>query len=297
MLLEGRVAIVTGAGRGIGREVALCFARQGAAVMVDDLGSTLEGQGSTEDLAAEVASEIRDGGGRAASTNESVCDFDGARRVVERARRDFGRVDILVNCAGNLRNNRLLDMSEEDFDAVVAVHLKGSFNLGRHAAEVMAEQRYGRIINITSGGGLQGNIGHTNYGAAKAGVMGLTFVWALELAEFGITVNAVAPQGETRMTAKMFERRGVLGRPALHASHNGALIAYLASDRSSHVSGQIFGRAGFGYTLFQTPRPTAMMWRRGGWTPTQVARQFDEILGLHLQPVGIGRQSLDTRNR
>jgi NAD(P)-dependent dehydrogenase (short-subunit alcohol dehydrogenase family) len=161
--------------------------------------------------------------------NESVSDFEGAGRIVETATREFGRLDILVNNAGNLRNAPLLEMSETDFDSVLAVHLKGTFNMTRHAAIVMAERGYGRIINMTSGGGLRGNVGHTNYGAAKAGVMGMTFVWALELAPHGITVNALAPQGETRMTHDMFDRRGILGRPALDPALNAPLVAYLAT--------------------------------------------------------------------
>jgi NAD(P)-dependent dehydrogenase (short-subunit alcohol dehydrogenase family) len=295
MLLNGRVAVVTGGGRGIGREIALCLAREGADVVVDDVGSSLDGRDSEGDPAAAVAREIRESGRKAVSTNESVSDFEGARRIVDAAKAEFGRLDIVVNNAGNLRNSPLSEMSEEDFDSVIAVHLKGTFNVGHHAAGVMKRQGYGRIINMTSGGGLRGNTGHTNYGAAKAGVMGMTFVWALELAGHGITVNALAPQGETRMTERMFEQRGVRGRPALHASHNAALVAYLASERSGHVSGQVFGRAGFGYTIFQTPRPVAMMWRGGGWTPEQVANHFDEVLGMHLQPVGIGGVRLDKR--
>jgi 3-oxoacyl-[acyl-carrier protein] reductase len=187
-------------------------------------------------------------------------------------------------------------MSEEDFDSVVAVHLKGTFNMTRHAAAVMANGGYGRIVNMTYGGGLRGNIGHTNYGAAKAGVMGMTFVWALELAQYGITVNALAPQGQTRMTSRMFERRGMLGHPALDPALNAPLVAYLASDRAGHVNGQIFGRSGFGFTLFQTPRPVAMMWQRGGWTPEQIADHFEEVLGAHLQPVGMAGIRFDSRH-
>ena len=294
MLLNGRVAIVTGGGRGIGRELALCLAREGAAVVVDDVGSSLDGLSSDGDPAADVVALIRDAGGRAVACHESVTDFEGARRMVRAAVDEFGQLDIVVNNAGNLRNNPLLAMSENDFDAVIAVHLKGTFNVTRHAAEVMKQQCYGRIINMTSGGGLRGNIGHTNYGAAKAGIMALTFVWALELAPFGITVNALAPQGETRMTTPMFERRGILGRPALHPRHNAPLVAFLASERAGHVSGQILGRTGFAYTLFRTPLPVGMMWRRGGWTPGQVAENFDEALGPHLQPVGMGNVRLDT---
>jgi NAD(P)-dependent dehydrogenase (short-subunit alcohol dehydrogenase family) len=295
MLLSGRVAVVTGGGRGIGREFALFLAREGAAVVVDDVGSSLDGRNRNGDPAADVVALIKRNGGKAIACHESVTDFEGARRIVQTAVDEFGRLDILVNNAGNLRNNLLLDMSEDDFDAVIAVHLKGTFNVTRHAAPVMKEQGYGRIVNMTSGGGLRGNIGHTNYGAAKAGIMGLTFVWALELAPYGITVNALAPQGETRMTTPMFEKRGLLGRPALHPRHNAPLVAYLASERASHVSGQIFGRTGFAYTLFRTPLPIAMMWRRGGWTPEHVAENFDDVLGTHLQPVGMGNIRLDVK--
>jgi NAD(P)-dependent dehydrogenase (short-subunit alcohol dehydrogenase family) len=296
MLLSGRVAIVTGGGRGIGREFALGLALEGAAVVVDDVGSSLDGRNGEGDPAADVVALIRDAGGKALACSESVTDFEGARRIVQAAVDEFGRLDIVVNNAGNLRNNPLLAMSEDDFDAVVEVHLKGTFNVTRHAASVMKEQGYGRIINMTSGGGLRGNVGHTNYGAAKAGVMGLTFVWALELSRHGITVNAIAPQGETRMTSEMFDKRGVAGRPALHPRHNAPLVAFLASERASHVSGQIFGRSGFAYTIFQTPSPVAMMWQHGGWTPEQVAENFDEVLGAHLQPVGMGNVRLDAKH-
>jgi NAD(P)-dependent dehydrogenase (short-subunit alcohol dehydrogenase family) len=295
MLLSGRVAVVTGGGRGIGKEIALCLAAEGAAVVVDDLGSSLDGRSDAGHPATEVAAEIGRRGGRAIATNESVSEFKSAERIVEIAMREFGRLDILVNNAGNLRNATLLDMSEDDFDSVVAVHLKGTFNMAHHAAAVMADQGYGRIVNMTSGGGLRGNIGHTNYGAAKAGVMGMTFVWALELAQYGITVNALAPQGQTRMTRQMFERRGILGRPALDPALNAPLVAYLASERAWRVNGQIFGRSGFGLTLFQTPRPVAMMWQHGGWTPEQIADHFDEVLGAHLQPVGMTGIRFDQR--
>ena len=294
MLLEGRVAVVTGAGRGIGREIALCFAREGAAVVVDDIGSSLDGTyRDEEDPCAAVCAEITAAGGRAAPVRESVADYEGARRIVETALSHFGRLDILVNNAGILRSRLLIDTSEEDFDAVVDVHLKGTFNVTRHAAPVMRDQGYGRIINMTSGGGLRGKVGHTAYGAAKAGIMGLTFVWALELGAHGITVNALAPQGETRMTDSMYSRMGTAGRPALHAAHNAPLVAYLASERAAHVSGQIFGRNGFSYNIFQTPRPAATMWRQGGWTPESVANNLDAALGQSIQPVGLARVRLD----
>jgi NAD(P)-dependent dehydrogenase (short-subunit alcohol dehydrogenase family) len=296
MLLSGRVAVVTGGGRGIGRQFALCLAREGAAVVVDDLGTSVDGRSLEGDPAADVCAEIRGRGGTAVACKESVADYQGARRIVKTAVRAFGRLDILVNNAGNLRNGHLVELSEEDFDAVVEVHMKGTFNVTRHAAPVMQDQRYGRIINITSRGGLQGNRGHTNYGAAKAGVMALTFVWALELAPYGITVNAFAPQGETRMTSKTLRRLGTRGRPASDPALNAPLVAYLASDRASGVTGQIFGRVGFGYTVFQTPRPIATMWKPGAWTPEEVAEEFDAALGRHLQPVGKAAVRFDQGN-
>ncbi|HWB66228.1 MAG TPA: SDR family NAD(P)-dependent oxidoreductase [Mycobacteriales bacterium] len=287
MLLEGRVALVTGAGRGIGREFALCLAREGAAVVVNDVGVTLDGRGGEGDPAAEVCKEIQGFGGRAVPAYESVADFDGAASNVAVAVEEFGKLDILVNNAGIIRDRTLLKMAEDEFDAVVGVHLKGTFNMTRHAAPLMREQEYGRIINITSSAGLRGNVGQTNYGAAKAGIMGATFVWALELARYGITVNAMAPAGTTRMTMGLYERTGATPPPDQDPALNAPLVAYLASERAGHVNGQVFGRTGYGFTLFQTPRQIATMWQPGGWTPEQVADHFDEVLGQHLQPVGM----------
>jgi NAD(P)-dependent dehydrogenase (short-subunit alcohol dehydrogenase family) len=285
MLLAGRVAVVTGGGRGIGRAYALCFAQEGASVVVDDVGASLDGREVQGDPASDVCEEIRAMGGKAVAVHESVAHFEAAGRIVEAALQEFGRLDILVNNAGIMRNGPLLTMTEDDFDAVVDVHLKGTFNVSRHAAPVMKDQGYGRIINITSGGGLQGRKAFTNYGAAKAGVMGLTFVWALELAPFGITVNALAPSAETRMTAPAMVRKGVSGKPKVQADGNAPLVAYLASERAGQVNGQIFGRTGLGYSLFQSPKQIASMWAPG-WTPAKVATNFAQAFGPHLQPVG-----------
>ncbi|MHB8450718.1 MAG: SDR family NAD(P)-dependent oxidoreductase [Mycobacteriales bacterium] len=286
-LLEGRVALVTGAGRGIGREFALCLAREGAAVVVNDVGASLDGRDLEGDPAGEVCAEIARSGGRAAAARDSVADYGAAQRAVHTALAEFGRLDIVVNNAGIIRDRTLLKMAEEDFDAVLAVHLKGTFNVTRHAAPVMREQGYGRIINITSSAGLRGNVGQTNYGAAKAGIMGLTFVWALELARYSITVNAFAPAGTTRMTAALYTRSGEEPPPEHDPALNAPLVAYLASEGAGHVTGQVFGRTGYGFTVFQTPRQVATMWQPGGWTAADVARHFDEVLGQHLQPVGM----------
>jgi NAD(P)-dependent dehydrogenase (short-subunit alcohol dehydrogenase family) len=287
MLLDGRVAIVTGAGRGIGREFALCLASEGAAVVVNDVGVSLDGRGKEGDPAADVCREIEAKGGQAVPAYDSVVEFDAAGRIVQAALDAFGKVDILVNNAGILRDSSLVKMEESDFDDVIAVHLKGGFNMGRHVAPLMKEQQYGRIINITSSAGLRGNFGQSNYGAAKAGLMGMTFVWAVELAKYGVTVNAMSPAGTTRMTMPLYERTGTAPPPDADAALNAPLVTYLASEGAAHINGQVFGRTGYSYTLFQTPRQIAAMYKPGGWTPGEVADHFDGVLGQHLQPVGM----------
>jgi NAD(P)-dependent dehydrogenase (short-subunit alcohol dehydrogenase family) len=290
-LLDNRVAIVTGAGRGIGRQVALCLASEGAKVVVNDIGVSLDGRngpggdGGGEDPATEVCRTITSSGGHAVVSHDSVSDFAAAGRIVDRAIDAFGQVDILVNNAGIVRDRSLLKMTEEDYDAVVAVHQKGTFNATRHAAPHMKEAGYGRIVNMTSSAGLRGNFGQTNYGAAKAAIMGMTFVWAVELGKYGITVNALAPSGTTRMTEGLYQGADPPANenPALNAP----MVAFLASEAAAFVNGQVLGRTGYGYTLFQTPRQIATMWQDGGWSPAQVAEHFHEVLGQHLQPVGM----------
>ena len=197
--------MVTGAGGGIGREIALCLASEGARVVVNDLGTSARrcrhrpGPGRRD-----VPAHRGRPAARPSPNGESVADFDGAGRIVAQAVDTFGSIDILVNNAGIVRDRTLVKMTSEDYDAVVAVHQKGTFNCTRHAAVHMREAGYGRIVNITSSAGLRGNFGQSNYGAAKAAIMGMTFVWALELGKYGITVNAVAPAGLTRMTENLF---------------------------------------------------------------------------------------------
>jgi NAD(P)-dependent dehydrogenase (short-subunit alcohol dehydrogenase family) len=286
-LLDGRVAIVTGSGRGIGREFALCFAQEGAKVVINDVGVSLDGRGTDDDPAVQVCKEIEALGGEAVPNYDSVSDFAAAGNIVQTAVDAFGTVDILVNNAGIVRDRSLLKMEEDDFDAVIGVHLKGAFNCTRHAAPVMKDKGYGRIVNITSSAGLRGNFGQTNYGAAKAGIMGMTFVWSLELGKYGVTVNAVAPAGATRMTASLYEKSGKEVPPEENPALNAPLVAYLASEDAAHVNGQILGRTEYAYTLFQQPKQIAWMWRDGGWTAAEVAQDFDKTLGQHLQQVGM----------
>jgi NAD(P)-dependent dehydrogenase (short-subunit alcohol dehydrogenase family) len=284
-LLDGRVAVVTGAGRGIGREVALCLATEGARVVVNDIGVGLDGQGGGADPADQVCAEITKAGGEAIPNRDSVSDFEAAGRMIGTAIDSFGQIDILVNNAGIVRDRSLLKMTEDDYDAVVAVHQKGTFNATRHAAPHMKEAGYGRIVNMTSSAGLRGNFGQTNYGAAKAAIMGMTFVWAVELGKYGITVNAVAPSGSTRMTEGLY--KGAEPPASEDPALNAPLVAFLASEAASFVNGQVLGRSGYAYTLFQTPRQIANMWKDGGWTTGEVAEHFHEVLGQHLQSVGM----------
>src|SRR5438270_2659937 len=232
MLLEDRVAIVTGPGRGIGREFAKCLAAEGAKVVVNDVGASLSGEATEERPAVEVCRQIEADGGVAVPNFDSVSEFAGAANIVQTALDSFGKVEILVNNAGIIRDKTLLKMEEADFDAVVGVHFKGTFNCTRHAAPHMKEAGYGRVINITSSAGLRGNFGQTNYGGAKAGIMGMTFVWAVELGRYGITVNAMAPAGATRMTANLYESAGVEPPPEQHPALNAPLVAFLASEHA-----------------------------------------------------------------
>src|SRR5207253_1993722 len=199
--LEGRAAVVTGAGRGIGRAIAELLAAEGAAVVVNDLGAEVDGRGASRRVADEVVDAIRTRGGRAVANADSVADFAAAERIVETAVKEFGAIDILVNNAGILRDRMIFNMSEEEWDAVIAVHLKGTFNCTRHATRRMREQRRGRIISISSTSGVYGNSGQANYGAAKDGIAGLTRVVARDVGRYGITANAVCPGAMTRMTA------------------------------------------------------------------------------------------------
>src|ERR1700741_1913776 len=198
-LLTGKVAVITGAGRGIGREEALLLAKHGAKVVVNDLGGHFDGTGQSRSPAEDVVKEIRSAGGEAVANFESVTDFKAAKRIVDCAVDNFGKLNIVVNNAGILRDRMIFNMSEEDWDAVINVHLKGSFACTRAAAPHMRQQKSGRIINITSTSGLIGNYGQANYAAAKMGIVGLTKATALDLGRYGATANCIAPFAWTRM--------------------------------------------------------------------------------------------------
>jgi NAD(P)-dependent dehydrogenase (short-subunit alcohol dehydrogenase family) len=252
-LLDGKVAIVTGGGRGLGRAHCLALAAHGAASVVNDPGAGVRGESTGETPAEAVVAEITGAGGRAVADHSSVTDWRATEKLVALAVGAFGRLDVVVNNAGILRDRMLFSMTEDEFDAVIAVHLKGTFAMTRHACAYWREQaksgagRGGRIINTTSGTGLFGTVGQANYGAAKAGIISLTTIAAMEMARYGVTVNAISPIALTRMTAGT----GVVvadpapdGAPEGFDPHDPAnasgLVVHLASDASSWLTGQVF---------------------------------------------------------
>ena len=252
-ICEGRVAIVTGAGRGIGREHALELARQGAKVVVNDIGSTLHGDGSSDGPAGDVVNLIRESGGEAMANDADVADWGATENLVKATLEKFGRLDAVVNNAGFVRDRMFVGTSEEEWDAVIRVHLKGHFCLARHAcAYWRAQAKAGeavdaRIINTSSGAGLLGSVGQSNYSAAKGGIASLTLVQAAELARYGVTANAIAPAARTRMTEDAFAdmmKKPDTGFDAMDPANIAPLVAWLVSSESKDVTGQVFEISG-----------------------------------------------------
>ena len=263
--LDGRVAIVTGAGRGIGRSVALLLAREGSAVVVNDLGGAVDGSGSDAGPAQEVASEITAAGGKAIANGADVSDHAAAEGLVKSAISEFGKLDVLVNVAGILRDRMIFNLSEQDWDEVIRVHLKGHYSTVRPASAYWREQRnpqgHYRIINFTSISGLDGSPGQPNYAAAKMGIIGLTYSLAQGLARYGVTANAIAPGAATRLTATIPADKRVAreDRPAdedlERSPDNIAPVAlYMASERSDWLTGRVVSSSGFEVGLYENPQ-------------------------------------------
>ena len=245
--LSGKVAIVTGAGRGIGRAHSLALADAGAKVVVNDLGGSLAGEGADRSPAEHVAAEIEQLGGAAVADDENVADFAGAGRLVRHAVDAFGRLDIVVNNAGILRDRMLVNMAEDEWDAVIAVHLKGHFAVTHHAAAYWrgrtkeGEELHARVINTSSPSGIFGNVGQTNYGAAKAGIAGFTLIAAQELARYGVTVNCLAPNARTRMTEETFDMgERPEGFDPLDPANMSPVVVALCADEAQAITGQVF---------------------------------------------------------
>ena len=281
--LAGRAGVVTGAGRGIGREIALALGRAGAALVVNDAGVALDGGAGLERPADEVAAAIAVAGGRAAPRYDSVAEPEGARAMVETCVRRFGRIDFVVNNAGILRDRIFHKLTDEDWDAVLAVHLSGSFRVARAAATHFRAQGSGAIVSMTSTSGLIGNVGQANYMAAKLGIVGLTRGIALDMARFGVRANAIAPFAWTRMTEAIpAGDAGAVGARlerlrSLKPEQIAPLAVYLVSDAAAGVTGQVFAVRGAEIALFSQPRPVRSLHRAGGWTPESVAAAVDGL--------------------
>jgi NAD(P)-dependent dehydrogenase (short-subunit alcohol dehydrogenase family) len=295
MMLKGKVAVVTGAGRGIGREIALLMARQGARVVVNDYGGTAAGLDASTAPADEVVAEIGAASGQGVPNYDSVASMEGGRRIVQMALDAFGRVDILVNNAGILRDRMIFNMSEEEWDAVIDTHLKGSFAVTRAATPHMREQRSGRIINMTSTSGLVGNIGQANYAAAKLGIVGLTKATALDMARYNVTANCISPFAWTRMigtipTETETERVRVEKIKKMSPAHIAPVAAWLASDAAKDVSGQVFGVRGKEIMLFGHMRPLLRIHHHEGWTVERLAEIVPGTLQHHFVPLETSAQ-------
>ncbi|MFJ3668491.1 SDR family oxidoreductase [Streptomyces sp. NPDC090106] len=300
---DGRVVVVTGAGRGLGRAHALAFAAEGARVVVNDLGVGLDGTpGSDGSPAAHVVDEIREAGGEAVAHAGDVATTEGAASLVARALETYGRLDTLVNNAGFLRDRMLVNLGEDDWDAVVRVHLTGHFLPLRHAAaHWRAEARAGRtpvarIVNTSSGAGLLGSVGQGNYSAAKAGIVGLTLVAAAELARYGVQVNAVAPAARTRMTERTFAATMAApgqGFDAMAPENVSPLVVWLGSAASEGVTGRVFEAEAGRITVMEGWRPGPTADRGARWTPAQAGEAALELLARS-EPPGAVYGAADT---
>lgn len=288
-ICDGRIVVITGAARGIGREHALAYAAEGAKVVVNDLGAEVDGSGSATGVAGEVVDAIRDMGGEAVANGDDISDWDGAKRLIDTAVETFGGLDVVVNNAGILRDRMLVNMTEAEFDDVIKVHLKGTFSPMHWAAAYWRERSKAgetndaRIINTSSASGLYGNPGQTNYGAAKAGIASMTIIAAKELARYGVTVNAIAPAALTRMTENL--GLGAISAAvepgqfdAMAPGNISPLVVWLGSSESAEVTGRVFNVAGGQISIADGWAPGPVQDKKARWDPSELGPVVEQLV-------------------
>lgn len=294
--LEGKAAVVTGAGRGIGRAVSLELAKHGAKVVVSDLGGSKSGEGTDATPSQQVVDEIKKAGGVAVANHDDVTSFQAAENIIKTCVDNFGKIDILVNCAGILRDRMVFNMSEQEWDAVLAVHLKGMFNMCRHASRLMREQKWGRIISLTSDA-WRGSPGQPNYSAAKGGIVSLTYTLAGELGKYNVTANAIAPMAATRMTmdeevkarfTRAYEA-GMMTKDQYDELINmpgpecvAPVVAYLCTEDAKAINGKVLGVSGGRVAMYSKPFEFAGIYRdhrkEGAWTVDELVKMMPQTV-------------------
>ena len=300
MRLEGKVAVVTGGGNGIGREISKLMGAEGAKVVVNDLGTAVDGAGQSSSVADETVQMIKDAGGEATPNYESVATPEGGESIIQQAVDTYGKLDILVHVAGILRDRMIFNMSIEEWDAVINVHLRGAYCVNKPACVLMRQQKSGSIINFSSISGA-GNSGQANYAAAKAGILGLTRTVARDMAKYGVRANAIWPGADTRMTATVPEaarqlraERGIAQQVTQTVTERrpenvASVVAFLASDEAADITGWTVGISGDRLSLIEDPRPVKTVFCPGGWTLDKVIELWPSSFGLdlrHLQRAG-----------